>query len=326
MSQAQAGRESGSSSNLDQERWTCVVALRPTDSRSRKRERQGSKRCGQAHGEEQTMASRITTNFNTRVVKRTARDESYVVRDDIPAGIDEVISAFSDPGDMQSLSGRYVDVALPFDGGNVWKSHGVFTQVPAWMRSFLYRILKPREIALYIYICSYMRLAGISYVSLREMQRDFGLTNRHELIESISNLERLGFLLRKKGRVAKARTEHDRNIYQRPSIAHTLWTLLDEDAIDGLFHPTVRACLRANTGKAPIPTGKYIDRSLLGALAELISKSSLKFYLSKSTSTKASCLKALLRAKLDELQTLASLEKSTSDTTGSDRAASSSTE
>ena len=256
------------------------------------------------------MPMRITSKPRTGVVKRTVRQSALIIQDDIPTGIGDVFGTMGDPSEFETASTKYVDVSSPFDPGNVWKIHGVFTPIPAWMRPFMFRILKPREIAVYVYICSYMRLAAISYVSLREMQRDFGLTNRHELIDACDNLERLGFLLRKKGRVAKARTEHDRSIYQRPALAHTLLTLLREEAIDGLFHPTVRACSRMGKGKGKTPpsVGKYIDKSLLAALGELIGKASVKNYLNKPTSAKATFLESVLVEKLADLRVLSSTE------------------
>ena len=195
--------------------------------------------------------------------------------------------------------GEFVDVEVPFDPGNVWEIVGPFTPLAAWMRPFLFRVLKPREIAVYLHICSYMQQAAISYVSLRELQRDFGLTNRHQLIDAIGQLDRLGFLLRKKGRVAKSRTEHDRNIFQRPSLEYTLLKLLEEDAIDGFFHPTATAIGRNRRPAIAPPSGKYIDKGILRALDSLIGAASVKKYMNTPAAEKVQVLKLFLATKLE---------------------------
>jgi hypothetical protein len=44
-----------------------------------------------------------------------------------------------------------------------------------------------------LYIATFAQKPGIAWVSLREMQRDFGFSNRHELIAAIEQLIELGF-------------------------------------------------------------------------------------------------------------------------------------
>jgi hypothetical protein len=198
--------------------------------------------------------------------------------------------------------GEYIDVEEPFDPGNTFTIAGTFTAVPDWLRRFMYRILKPQEIAVYLYVCSFMQRPQVSWVSLREMQRDFGLTNRHELISAINELERLGFLLRTKGRVAKSRTEHDRNIFQRPALAYTLLTLLEQDAIDGHFHPTVRAVHRTRRQSAPMPKRKGFNPSFLTALAEITDTPTVKRYLNTPDADKSTMLHAALSNQLAHLR------------------------
>jgi hypothetical protein len=221
----------------------------------------------------------------------------------------------SDPSDASTitpiLSSEYVDVEKPYDPGNVYEQVAPFTTIPAWMRSFMFRILKSNEVAVYLYISTYAQKPGIAYVSLREMQRDFGFSNRHELIAAIEQLVDLGFLLRKKGRVARSKTEHDRSVYQRPSVAFTMSKLLTAGAIDGSFNPTPRAARRARRGSAPLRGRRPIERPMLQALDALLGGPTLSAYLHQPGTEKAQFLIAALDAKLEKDRNAAAIAAAT---------------
>lgn len=222
------------------------------------------------------------------------------------ATADDIWALLADPERVRKIGTRYIDVEQPFEAGNVWDIEGTsFTAVPNWWRPFLYRVLKPNELAIYLYICSYAQKPGIAYVSLREMQRDFGLTNRHELIAATRELVRLGFLLLEKGRVAKSRTEHDRNIFQRPSMTHTLLRLLERGVIDGEFRVTSLGKRRTGrtSPKAPTRAGSFIDKTLLRGLAGILGADIVGEYLNTPTGRRSAYLKSALKAKLDSTKT-----------------------
>jgi hypothetical protein len=175
----------------------------------------------------------------------------------------------------------------------------------------MFRILKSNEVAVYLYISTFAQKPGIAWVSLREMQRDFGFSNRHELIAAIEQLVDLGFLLRKKGRVARSKTEHDRSVYQRPSVIFTLSTLLTAGAIDGTFNPTLKAARRARRGSAQLRNRRPIDKPLLQALAALLSASTVSAYLHKPIAEKAAFLIDAFNAKLAQERSAAAIAAST---------------
>lgn len=143
------------------------------------------------------------------------------------------------------------------------------------------------------------------------MQRDFGFSNRHELIAAIEELVKLGFLLRKKGRVARSKTEHDRSVYQRPSVTFTLLTLLKVGAIDGAFNPTQKAARRARRGSAPLRNRRQIEKPMLQALEALLGRQSLASYLHAPGTEKAQFLTAALEAKLARDRSVATIAAAT---------------
>jgi hypothetical protein len=205
------------------------------------------------------------------------------------------------------LGGEYVDVDKPFEPGNVYTQVAPFATVPSWMRQFMFRILKSNEIAVYLYIITFAQNPGaqIAWVSLREMQRDFGFSNRHGLCAAIEQLIELGFLLKMKGRVAKSKTEHDRSVYQRPSSMYTLLTLLRIGAIDGTFNPSEKAARRARRG-GPTPTSKrQIERSMRGAIQTMLGPEPTKKYLHTPAAQKAQYLIGALVAQLTNQMRLA---------------------
>lgn len=50
------------------------------------------------------------------------------------------------------LGSEYVDVEMPFDLGNVYEPMAPFTTVPAWLRPFMFRVLKiKRDFCLFVH-------------------------------------------------------------------------------------------------------------------------------------------------------------------------------
>lgn len=123
------------------------------------------------------------------------------------------------------------------DPGNVFKIVGYFVQVPTVWRRFFFRVLSPRDIAVYLYVCSYVSTQRSARATMQTIADDLGVTNRHGVADSLKRLEQRGFLIRKKMAVMNI-SRHPRYIYQRPSIAYTLERLLSLGLINGFFNPT----------------------------------------------------------------------------------------
>jgi len=107
---------------------------------------------------------------------------------------------------------------------------------------------------------------------------------------SLRQLVELGFFVKRKGRVARSKTEHDRNVYQRPSVAHTLLTLLKAGSIDGTFNPSPKAARRARRGSASLRGRRQIEKPMLQALDVLLGSKDRAAYLHAPDTEKAQFL------------------------------------
>lgn len=129
----------------------------------------------------------------------------------------------------QLRPGRPSAAFLDFDGGNNWETVKPFFEVPAWWRRFIFVLLTPREYTVYCYIVSYCGAAKLARPLIRQMQADLNIANSVAIHNAIRRLIELGFLLKEQ----KTLLTRQRNIYKRPSLEHTLLTLLEKKLIDG---------------------------------------------------------------------------------------------
>jgi DNA-binding MarR family transcriptional regulator len=94
----------------------------------------------------------------------------------------------------------------------------------------MFRVLTPRELSVYFYLCSMFGDTGTAYPLTAQIARDLGLSNRSTVKSAIERLIAAGFLLRHRVQVGEGK---ERTVYQRPAMESTLIKLLDEGAIDG---------------------------------------------------------------------------------------------
>jgi hypothetical protein len=124
---------------------------------------------------------------------------------------------------------------LVFDPGNQFSDDIAppYTVIPAWWRTFLFRMLKPRELSLYVYLCSLCDKHSIAYPSVAQIQHDLGIASATTVTAALKALEDLGLFLRKRGALPRRRSTGHQNIYQRPSAHHTILHLLKTRRVDG---------------------------------------------------------------------------------------------
>ena len=113
-----------------------------------------------------------------------------------------------------------------------------FFAIPSWWRRFMYVVLTMRGLQLYCYVCSQTDENGIAYPTYENIKADLNISNRTTIAKAISELIDKGFLLRARLPVLD-RFRHRRNVFQRPSVQYTLWTLLIKGYIDGDLRPTI---------------------------------------------------------------------------------------
>jgi len=160
----------------------------------------------------------------------------------------------------------------PIDPGNVYRDlqDAYYVPFPTWWRRFVFRALSPRDIAVYLYVCTYMGPLQLSHPTIRTISDDLGTTNRHGVTASLQKLVDLGFLVRQQRTVSQDNL-HPRYLYQRPSPEYTLVTLLQSGYINGYLQPTAKTKRRTQEqipGRIDRRLGKIFEepiREMIGA-------------------------------------------------------------
>jgi len=244
-----------------------------------------------------------------RALKHTSSVRSFTQAMGLPKD-DELIQLIEETQEKTKRRGATeVDVNEPFEPGNAYETARPFITIPVWFRHFVFRLLKPLDFALYVYIFMYADKPGTSFVSMNMMQRHFGYSNRHGFIEAIRRLENLGFLQKKAGRVDRARNDINRNIYQRPSLQQTLIRLLEIGAIDGFLNPTEAYSNKVRRGHVKLRDSRSIPVDIERGLTDLIGEHRVSTYKRARHANKGSVLLDQLREVLKHRIDLASPSK-----------------
>ena len=123
----------------------------------------------------------------------------------------------------------------PIDPTNVFaKDCRPFVGIPAWWSGFLFHILSPRQVCLYLYFAMLGAETGVCHPTVKQICQDLGLSSESAVFEALAALEELGFILRTRRRVRNAT---QRNVYQRASCEYTILRLLAAGRIDGCMRP-----------------------------------------------------------------------------------------
>jgi hypothetical protein len=155
--------------------------------------------------------------------------------------------------------------ALVFDPGNQFSNDVVppYFVLPGYWRQFIFRILKPRDLAVYFYISALSDKHGIAYPSLAQMQDELEIYSSTTLTSAIGRLEDNGFILRRRGVLPRQNSAKHQNIYQRPSPHFTLLKLLQLKKIDGDLRPITQSTDDQSSSKMSKPAQTSL-RKLLG--------------------------------------------------------------
>lgn len=181
-------------------------------------------------------------------------------------------------------SSRAEDLFEQLDAENIWEGHlidpgnlyergsgyGYWVPFPTWWRRFAFRVLEPRDIAVYLYVCSYMSTQLSSRPTIKTISSDMGYSNRHGVTDSLERLVERGFLVRQKmPSVVLRDNRHPRYVYQRPSMAFTLCTLLSQFLINGYLQPTTKT-MRRGQDRLPGQIEARLWKPLIEPLKALI--------------------------------------------------------
>ena len=121
------------------------------------------------------------------------------------------------------------------DSQNRFTNCHPYAEVPAWMSGFLYHVLNPRQVSIYLYLTMLACESNVCHPTTKQIRNDLRLSSLSIVFGAISILERNGFLLRERRKLAELNSR--RNVYQRPSCEFTVLRLLDLGKIDGYLRP-----------------------------------------------------------------------------------------
>ncbi|GAC1491654.1 MAG: hypothetical protein NVS3B17_02280 [Vulcanimicrobiaceae bacterium] len=110
------------------------------------------------------------------------------------------------------------------------------TQIPSWWAGFLFHVLNPRQLSLYLYLSLLSADGGSCHPTTKQIREDLGISSLTIVFEAMSALEQGGFISRSRRNLTELKSR--RNVYQRPSCEFTILRLLESGRIDALLRAT----------------------------------------------------------------------------------------
>jgi hypothetical protein len=108
-------------------------------------------------------------------------------------------------------------------------------EIPAWWSGFLFHVLNPRQVSMYLYLIMLSDDRGICHPTIEQIRKDLGLLSTTMVFESIAVLEEYGFFMRSRQALPESRSR--RNVYRRGACEYTVLRLLETNKIDGELRP-----------------------------------------------------------------------------------------
>lgn len=104
-------------------------------------------------------------------------------------------------------------------------------EIPAWWSGFLFHVLNPRQLSMYVYLIMLSDERGVCHPTIEQIRKDLGLLSTTMVFESIAVLEEYGFFVRSRESLPESRSR--RNVYRRTACEYTILRLLEMNKIDG---------------------------------------------------------------------------------------------
>jgi hypothetical protein len=156
------------------------------------------------------------------------------------------------------------------------------------MSGFLYHVLNPRQISIYLYLTMLAGESKVCHPTTKQIRNDLRLSSLSIVFGAIAVLERNGFLLRERRHILELNSR--RNVYQRPSCEFTVLRLLELGKIDGLLRPVSGA-----TNEVSDDSRRLKDEWLRQTLGDLY-----ETYTAASDKAKSTVLTTLLQQVRDQ--------------------------
>jgi hypothetical protein len=109
------------------------------------------------------------------------------------------------------------------------------TEIPAWWSGFLFHVLNPRQVSMYVYLIMLSNDSGVCHPTIEQIRKDLALLSTTMVFESIAVLEEYGFFVRTRESLPESRSR--RNVYRRTTCEYTILRLLETNKVDGDLCP-----------------------------------------------------------------------------------------
>ncbi len=159
-------------------------------------------------------------------------------------------------------------------------------EVPAWWSGFLFHVLNPRQVSMYLYLIMLCDDRGVCHPTIEQIRKDLGLLSTTMVFESIAVLEEYGFFMRSRQALPESRSR--RNVYRRGACEYTVLRLLETNKIDGDLHP-------AGSGD---PASDEARQLIHAGLKTILAAKEFEAYGAATTDSKRDLLMESLNAKL----------------------------
>lgn len=132
-------------------------------------------------------------------------------------------------------------------------------EIPSWWSGFLFHVLNPRQLSMYVYLTMLADDRGICHPTIEQIRKDLGLLSTTMVFESIAVLEEYGFFVRTRQALPESRSR--RNVYRRTACQYTILRLLETNKIDADLHPAGSVAPASDEARQLVQTGL---REILG--------------------------------------------------------------
>jgi hypothetical protein len=157
------------------------------------------------------------------------------------------------------------------------------TVIPAWWSGFLFHVLNPRQLCMFVYLTMLVDGDGVCHPTIEQIRKDLGLLSDTMVFDALTVLEELGFVVRTRRILPESRSK--RNVYQRTACEFTILRLVEHGKIDGMLRPA-----SAPSSPAAEESRQLVDEGLQMLLGEGYSQ-----YVQIDESEKTPVLIALLK-------------------------------
>jgi len=156
--------------------------------------------------------------------------------------------------------------------------------IPAWWSGFLFHVLNPRQLCMYLYLTMLSDGSGVCHPTIDQIRKDLGLLSDTMVFDALAVLEETGFIVRTRRAFPDSRSK--RNVYQRTTCEYTVLRLLETERIDGSLSPS---------SSSDVPAAQEARQLVEEGLASLLGPAFPEYSAADDTSKKTVLMRILNR-------------------------------